>query len=135
MQQRSAKTVNKNVLINPALYILLTCIFVGCYDKVLETEEGLASYYADFFHGRKTASGALYDTAAMTCAHPHWPLGSVVRVTNLQNNHTIEVVVNDRGPHVDQRIIDLSKAAAKELDFIKKGLVKVHLELLDRREL
>ena len=95
------------------------------YSKV-----GIASFYADKFEGRKTANGEIYYHAKKTAAHRTLPFGSVVKVTNLENNKYIVVRVNDRGPFVDNRIIDLSKSAAQELGFVSKGLAKVKVELI-----
>jgi rare lipoprotein A len=91
-------------------------------------QKGVASYYADRFHGRKTASGARYDKGALTAAHKTLPLGTKVRVTNLNNGESIDVEINDRGPFVKGRVIDLSRRAAKELDL--GGLAKVELEVI-----
>ena len=101
-----------------------------CTPKVISTEEGLASYYADFFQGETTASGESYDSAKISAAHRSLPFGTQVRVTNLANKKSLVLNINDRGPFVRDRIIDLSKAAAKELDIIKQGVVKVKLEVL-----
>lgn len=91
-------------------------------------QKGVASYYADRFHGRKTASGAKYDKGAMTAAHKTLPLGTKVRVTNLKSGESIDVEINDRGPYVKGRVIDLSRRAAKELGV--GGLAQVQLEVL-----
>jgi rare lipoprotein A len=93
-------------------------------------ERGVASYYGDHYHGRKTASGEYYSMHAMTAAHPTLPFGTQVRVTNLDNGRTIEVRINDRGPFVDGRIIDLSRRAAARLDFIEQGVVPVTVEII-----
>jgi rare lipoprotein A len=94
-------------------------------------QKGVASYYADRFHGRKTASGVRYDKTALTAAHKTLPLGTKVRVTNLKNGESVEVEINDRGPHVKGRVVDLSKAAARELGMMSSGLVKVQVEVLE----
>jgi len=94
------------------------------------TETGLASFYADKFEGRKTANGEIYYHIRKTAAHPHLPFGSVVKVTNPDNNKFVVVRINDRGPFVPNRIIDLSKSAARELGFVEKGLAKVRVELI-----
>ena len=90
---------------------------------------GLASYYAHKLHGRPTASGERYDETAMTAAHPHLPFGTVLRVTNLKNQRMVEVRVNDRGPFVKGRIVDLSRAAAKRLGMLEDGIVRVKLTI------
>jgi rare lipoprotein A len=94
------------------------------------TQTGKASWYGKRFHGKKTASGERYDMYAMTAAHPTLPLPSYVRVTNLNNDRTAIVRVNDRGPFARDRIIDLSYAAANKLDIIKHGTAKVEIELI-----
>jgi len=91
-------------------------------------EEGLASYYADRFQGRPTASGAPYDRAAMTCAHRSWPFGTRLRVTDLERGRSVVVVVNDRGPHVAGRVVDVSGAAARALGMIERGVARVRVE-------
>lgn len=94
-------------------------------------QKGVASFYADRFHGRKTASGVRYDKGALTAAHKSLPLGTKVRVTNLKNGDSVEVEINDRGPHVKGRVVDLSKAAARELGMMSAGLVKVQVEVIE----
>ena len=96
-----------------------------------QTQTGKASFYADKFDGGPTASGEKYRHSKKTGAHKTLPFGTKVRVTNLENNKTVDVVINDRGPYVDGRIIDLSKSAAEELDFINKGIADVKLEVID----
>jgi rare lipoprotein A (peptidoglycan hydrolase) len=91
---------------------------------------GVASWYGPGFHGRKTACGETYDQMAMTAAHRTLSFGSRVRVTNLNNNRVIVVRVNDRGPYYDERVIDLSRAAARALDMEHDGLAWVRIELL-----
>ncbi len=97
-------------------------------------EIGLASWYGKEFHNKKTANSEIFNMNEMTAAHRTLPLPSIVKVTNLENGKSIIVRVNDRGPFVDGRIIDLSYRAAKELDAMheKKGLIKVKVEYLDR---
>lgn len=92
--------------------------------------EGAASYYGKRFHGRKTASGERFDMHQFTAAHKKLPFGSRVRVTNLHNNRSVVVTINDRGPYSKKRIIDLSKAAAKRIGMIKAGIVNVRVEVL-----
>ncbi|NND37894.1 MAG: septal ring lytic transglycosylase RlpA family protein, partial [Gammaproteobacteria bacterium] len=93
-------------------------------------ERGVASWYGKKFHGRQTSSGEIYDMYEMTAAHKTLPLPTVVRVTHLGNGKSIEVTVNDRGPFVDNRIIDLSYAAARELDMISSGTALVEVTAL-----
>jgi rare lipoprotein A len=94
-------------------------------------EIGVASWYGKKFHGRLTAMGETYDMYAMTAAHKSLPLPSVVRVTNLDSGKSIQVRVNDRGPFHDDRLIDLSYAAAKALGFESKGTAPVVVEAID----
>ena len=91
---------------------------------------GTASWYGPRFHGKKTASGEIYDQNKLTAAHKTVPLGSKARVTNLENGNTVEVEINDRGPFVEGRIIDLSRAAAGVLGFIESGTAPVQVELV-----
>lgn len=99
--------------------------------KSLLTLEGIASYYADEFHGRLTSNGETYDMNAMTAAHRTFPFGTKVRVTNLENNISVIVRINDRGPFVEGRIIDLSLGAAKVIQAVGPGTVRVRLEVLE----
>jgi rare lipoprotein A len=92
--------------------------------------EGVASWYGEEFNGRLTASGEVYDMYAFTAAHRTLPLGTLVRVTNEENNKTVEVKVNDRGPFKKDRIIDLSKSACKSLDMMKNGTAQVKLDVI-----
>jgi rare lipoprotein A len=92
--------------------------------------EGMASYYADEFHGRPTANGETYDMHDLTAAHRTLPFNTRVRVTNLANNKSVVVRINDRGPFVGDRIIDLSLRAAQELSMIGPGTARVTLEIL-----
>lgn len=102
--------------------------------KPLEVKEGLASYYGPGFEGRVTASGATFDKTAMVAAHPSYPFGTVIRVTNLANGRRVIVRVVDRGPAKTQQaegvLIDLSSGAARNLGFINSGRTKVRLEVL-----
>ena len=91
---------------------------------------GTASWYGPRFHGKKTASGEIYDQTKLTAAHKTLPLGSKARVTNLDNGNTVEVEINDRGPFVQGRIIDLSRAAARALGFVESGTAPVRVELI-----
>ena len=101
-----------------------------------EVQLGLASYYGPGFHGEETASGETFDQRQMVAAHRKLPLGSVVRVTNLENGRQVTLRVIDRGPYgANYRkgtIIDVSKGAARRLGFIEEGLVRVRVEVLDR---
>ncbi|EIC28505.1 MULTISPECIES: septal ring lytic transglycosylase RlpA family protein [Methylomicrobium] len=91
-------------------------------------EVGEASWYGPGFHGCKTASGEVFDQREMTAAHPELPLGTEVEVTNLENKKKVEVEINDRGPYAKDRVIDLSKAAAKKLGMKEQGVSTVKIE-------
>lgn len=97
-------------------------------------QQGRASWYGRGFHGRKTASGERYDMHAMTAAHRTLPLASWVRVTNESNNKSVVVKINDRGPYVGNRVIDLSYAAAAALGMRSAGVGKVRIEGLTQQE-
>lgn len=92
---------------------------------------GVASYYADDFHGRLTANGEVFDMHALTAAHRTLPFNTVVRVTNLDNQMSVVVRINDRGPFKDNRVIDLSLEAAKKVGMIANGTAPVRLEILE----
>src|SRR5690606_24032857 len=92
---------------------------------------GKASFYADKFEGRPTASGQKYRHNKLTAAHKTLPFGTKVKVTNTQNDKSVEVVINDRGPWVEGRIIDVSRSAAEALGFVNYGLADVRLEVID----
>ena len=94
-------------------------------------EEGTASWYGPGFHGKTTASGERYNQYAMTAAHKILPLGTKVRVTNLANRRAVLVEINDRGPFVDDRVIDLSRTAATRLEMMGRGTARVRVQSLD----
>jgi rare lipoprotein A len=94
-------------------------------------QHGKASYYAEQFHGRKTASGETFNMNALTAAHKSYTFGTYLRVTNLSNGRSVIVKVNDRGPFVRGRIIDLSKKAAKELQMLRTGTANVRIEKIE----
>jgi rare lipoprotein A len=100
--------------------------------KIKPYQIGTASWYGEYFDGKPTASGEDYDMYDMTAAHPTLPLGSYVKVTNLRNGRAVVVKVNDRGPIVQGRIIDLSYGAAQALEFKDHGLQKVRLDVVKR---
>jgi rare lipoprotein A len=103
--------------------------------KTKPYQVGTASWYGQIFDGKPTASGEPYDMYDMTAAHLKLPMGSYVRVTNLRNGRAVVVRVNDRGPIVPGRIIDLSYGAAQALQFKQRGLQRVRLDLVNPREL
>ena len=92
---------------------------------------GRASYYGKRFHGRRTAMGNIYDISQMTAAHPRLPLGTLIKVTNLENGRAVEVEVNDRGPFSRRRVLDVSLEAARRLDMVRKGSAKVMIEVVE----
>lgn len=112
-------------LIIISTFLLTT--FVPTQEKL---SRGKASYYADKFEGRPTASGEPYRAKELTAAHRKLPFGTMVRVTNVSNNKSVIVRVNDRGPHIKGRIIDVSRSAAEELDFVRDGIAVVTIEVL-----
>jgi len=95
-------------------------------------ERGRISMYGKEFGGKKTASGELFDPAALTMAHRTLPFGTRVRVTNLESQRSVEVVVNDRGPFVAGRIADLSEAAARRIGMVNEGVVEARLDILSQ---
>jgi rare lipoprotein A len=100
-----------------------------------ETKTGLASFYGQDFQGQETASGEAFDKRELVAAHPTYPMGTKIRVTNITNNQSVEVRVNDRGPNQENQaegvIIDLSKEAATKLEMVKDGRAKVKLEVVE----
>lgn len=106
----------------------------GRTPRVLETREGEATYYADFFHLRRTASGEIFDQRELVAAHRSYPFGTILRVTNLSNDSSVVVRVVDRGPYAPGRdmpaVLDLSRVAAERLDFIREGRTVVRVEVL-----
>lgn len=112
------------------LFLTVLC-FSFFVISVAQVQTGKASFYADKFEGIQTASGEKYRHNKLTGAHKTLPFGTKVRITNLANDKTVEVTINDRGPYVEGRIIDLSKAAAEELGFLNNGIADVKLEIVD----
>ncbi len=102
--------------------------------QVKETQSGLASFISEAFQGRKTASGEIFDKNELVAAHPSYPMGTVMRVTNLENQRVVEVRINDRASTANREsglIIDLSPIAAEKLGFVKDGKVRVRTEVLE----
>ena len=114
------------------LLFFLNILSANIFSQESFSQQGLASFYADKFDGHETASGEIFHQNEMTAAHISLPFGSMVRVTNLQNMKSVDVRINDRGPFIDGRIIDLSRRAANDLGFTKLGVVKVKLELIGK---
>lgn len=98
--------------------------------EVLTVMYGKASYYGSEFDGRSTSSGEIFSNQKYTAAHKSLPFGTMVKVTNINNNKSVLVKINDRGPYVAGRIIDLSRIAADQLDMIRSGVIDVKLEVL-----
>jgi len=121
-------------------YLVLSVLFVTVFfpyfsvaqNAEIFRQEGIASWYGKEFDGRPTASGEIYDSSKFTAAHPNLPFGTIVEVTNRHNNKKINVRINDRGPFVAARIIDVSKAAAEYLDMAITGTAPVLIESADR---
>ena len=116
----------------PGLKLILLLVLSAAVNSAvaMDIQEGEASYYADSLEGNKTASGAVYDKDAMTAAHRTLPFGTRVTVTYLKTGNSVEVVINDRGPHSEDRIIDLSRAAASKVGMLDDGHGKVKLEVI-----
>ncbi|WP_439887561.1 septal ring lytic transglycosylase RlpA family protein [Pseudomonas sp. MBLB4123] len=116
------------------LLLGLAAALTGCAGQRVAdggySAEGRASYYGARHHGKKTASGERFDQHALTAAHRSLPFGSRVRVTNLRNDKSVVVRINDRGPYARGRIIDLSKEAAARLDMLRAGVVPVRVQAL-----
>lgn len=123
---------------HPALFaVVLVVLLSGCassgrHAKAGHTQRGMASWYGEPFHGRPTASGAIYDMHGLTAAHKQLPLGTVIDVVNLDNGREVRVEVNDRGPFVRGRILDLSMGAARRLGMVEKGLARVEIRVVER---
>ncbi len=114
-----------------SFYFLLTLLLLPpAAVQAQASETGLGTYYADKYHGRPTASGELYDKFKFTAAHKTLPFGTMVRVTRLDNNRSVVVKVNDRGPFTPGRVIDVSRAAAEQLDLIRTGETRVRIEIV-----
>lgn len=115
-----------NLKMRKIIYALLLLVIASCGKKITET--GKASYYADKYDGRKTASGEVFRQSKNTAAHKTLPFGTKVTVKNLTNGKTVKVKINDRGPFVAGRIIDLSKSAAKKIDMVNAGVANVEIK-------
>jgi len=114
------------------LTLLLTflILYSKSYSYESDTHIGIASWYGMKSHGKKTASGKVFNMHALTAAHKFLPLGSIVKVVNLKNRKVVIVKIVDRGPFTKRRIIDLSHAAAKAIGLLKKGIAKVKIEVI-----
>lgn len=147
LQNQDGHRRSANLLLGIRLVVLsLSACLAGCAarapapkaspspTRILEVREGLASYYGQEFHGKMAASGVRFDMNAMVAAHPSYPFGTLVRVTNLRNGRSVRVRIQDRGPaprpRADGVIIDLSRGAAQALGFIPNGRTRIRLEVL-----
>lgn len=117
-----------------ALGLVAAALLTGCAGSSTSngafTQSGKASFYADKFEGRKTASGSVYRASQRTAAHNTLPFGTVVRVTNPRNRRSVKVTVTDRGPHAKGRVIDLSKKAARKIGIVEAGVAPVELKVV-----
>ena len=134
----AAATVSSASHANPTTRVAAFSAGTTCSKKAKAVRKapamsGLASVYSDRFSGRKTSSGQRFSQEKMTAAHRSLPFGTKVLVTNIRNNRTVEVFINDRGPHHRDRVIDLTSAAASKLGMKKRGFVQVKLEILNNR--
>lgn len=114
------------------IFLLSVFFLSGAFALELYKDHAVVSYYAEKFHGRKTANGERFNMYDLTCAHKTLPFNTVLRITNLANGKSVDVRVNDRGPFVAGREVDLSKAAAVKLDMIKSGTAKVRIHIVKR---
>ena len=129
--KRGENILKKIVIFLTLLVTLLFTTNVMAKTKVNQhSTRGEASYYAGFHHGKKTASGERFNMHSLTAAHRTLPLGSKIKVTNLNNGKEVVVRVNDRGPYAKGRVLDVSLGAAKKLDMIKTGTAKVSIQIL-----
>ncbi len=123
----------RRVVIAAVGLVVIGAVGLGLFHGLREggkVQLGLASWYGPGFHGKKTASGAIYSQHEMTAASRTLPLGTRVMVTNLANGKKAEVTINDRGPYADGRIIDLSKAAARKLGLLNRGTARVRIDVI-----
>ncbi len=147
-----SKKIHAPFVVTSLIYYSFFIVLIGCtssprfisskdqghrtvsLDKALNSpavEEGIASYYSDQFNGHQTSNGEMYDMYALTAAHPTHPFNTKVKVTNLDNGRTVILRINDRGPFVKDRIIDVSYLAAKQLQMIGSGTAQVRVEVLE----
>ena len=101
------------------------------FNKHRKTMKGVSSFYAEDFHGKLTANGEVYDMYGLTAAHKTLPLNTIVRVTNISNEKSLILRINDRGPYVKGRVLDCSYGAAKKLGFVNDGTTKVKIEVIE----
>ena len=141
--------MNKNIIFRITnTYVLIIFSLISCAsstkipksDSIIEQKQptsvgdiqyGVSSYYADKFHGKRTANGEIYDMYGISGAHQTLPLNSIVKITNLENNRVLTMKINDRGPFIKDRIFDCSYGAAVKLEFISKGTAIVKVEVIE----
>jgi len=123
----------KNILNKYLITSLLIALSTSACAKHNGIETGKGSWYGKKFHGRKTASGEKYNMYALTAAHKTLPFNTMVEVTNLSNNRKVTVRINDRGPYAKGRIIDLSYLGAKKLGYLNKGVAKLKVRVLSKK--
>ena len=128
--------MSKISILRLGIIAILACMPLAASAKYTsgDTQTGVASYYSKRFHGAKTASGQRYDQTAYTAAHKRLPFGTKVRVTQKKTGKSVVVTINDRGPYVKGRVIDLSRRAARDLGMLKRGSTKVVIEILSLPE-
>ena len=137
MRNKTRKDFDKKDVLH---VIVLVIGFIICMWVIIDAiakgsdEKGMASYYAEKYHGRQTASGEIFNTHDMTAAHKKLPFGTKIKVTNIANGKSVIVRVNDRGPFVKGRIVDLTYAAAQKIDIVKTGVAKVTVEIIEKIE-
>jgi rare lipoprotein A len=138
MSTTSDRTALRPLFMSTALMIAMMIALTGCAKKakiakppkIGATETGVASWYGHPYHGRRAANGEIYDMEKLTAAHRTYPFDTWVRVRNLSNDRTVDVRIQDRGPFIGGRIIDLSHAAAREIELIGPGITKVKLTVI-----
>ena len=134
MNKNEAIMTKKNHYFKKRFFILCCFITLSLFfseaNYAQHTETGLASFYSDNLQGRMTANGEVYDKMKLTAAHRSLAFKTKIKVTNLENKKSVVVIINDRGPFVEGRIVDLSRAAAEKLDFVDKGVVKVKIQVV-----
>ncbi len=120
--------LNKIITYSIILAFVVLCPLAGAQDS--STQVGRASWYGKKHHGKRTANGERFDMHALTAAHRTLPFGTRIRVLNLSNGREVVVRINDRGPYVKKRIIDLSHRAAKDIGMLRQGVARVKIEII-----
>jgi len=131
--------VSSHSLIKITVYLCITLFLIGCSSNQFRsdpkgigyTESGKASFYAMKYQNKKTANGERLDNYSFTAAHKTLPFGTKVKVTNLKNGKSVTVTINDRGPFVKGRVIDLTQSAFKKIGNIESGVINVNLEVVE----